>query len=338
MKKVFFVILLLAVIIVTNFVSYQRGHKNSINPQNSYCNEQICSNNYWEGFAEKEPVSRITPCFDPNVIAYLNSQNKGKGIKEKISFSDQEQKVIDQLLIAIDKWPINISTYFWDHVAHIYIVDGLYSSGMADCMDDKETFIIFLNKNILTKSPNKWITEAEESSFTYQNEYEKLEIIIEDSDEPHLTAESILVHELGHIVSLNKTLIPDWRTPLNINHEYCSSEFKNRLRLDRKSKEAYSFNLITYYASESDKIDFNDYLNLTRLLEKTTYPTLYGATDNVEYFAELFYSHFHCNIQDRPYIISFTTNNNEKIIFQNGLSMPRCELQKIKFDQLIKEI
>ncbi len=209
---------------VTNFLSYQKGHENSVNTENIYCDEIICSNMYWGDFKKNDPINRISPCSDPNVIEYLNSQNKGKDIKEKLSFSDQEQALIDQLLISIDKWPNNVSEYFWNHVAHIYIVDGLYSSGMADCMDMNETFIIFLNKNILTKSPNKWITEAEESSFKYQNEIETLKIKIEDSDSPHLTAETIIIHELGHIISLNKKLIPDWRTPLNVNHEYCSAE------------------------------------------------------------------------------------------------------------------
>lgn len=335
MKKVIFIVLLISVFAVTNYLSYQEGYKNSMN---SYYDESIYSSKYWEDFKQKEPINRVSPCFDPNVLEYLISQNKGKDIKEKLSFSNQEQKVIEQLLNAIDKWPSNVSTYFWNHVAHIYIVDGLYSSGMADCMDDKDTFIIFLNKNILTKSPNTWITETEESSFKYQDEVENLEIKIEESDSTHLTAENIIIHELGHIVSLNKTLIPDWRTSLNINHEYCSDEFKLRLRLDRKSKTDYLFNTITYYANDADKIEFNEYLDLTLLLEQTTYPTLYGATDNVEYFAELFYSHFHCNIQNRPYIITFTTNNYEKTIFQNGLLMPRCEIQKIQFDQLINEL
>ncbi len=317
---------LLVIIAVSSFITYKITTLGSVVRPGYQSKYTIMNAEYWRGYENVDPVKRIEPLENKDVLEYLEDVNHDKSVEVLKELTAQEQQTIQEFYHEIEKWPVAIKNYFWKHVAKIYIVDGLYSSGRAECMDDGNTFIIFLNRKKLHQSPNDWIGDAEASAVKFVSEKEKIEFIIEDSDSPALTLENIVVHELGHIVSLNKSLLPDWR----VKNDYASypvvkdAFYQNQSALHRKGTQTFVFEEISYYGGEENKISIETYLSLVDQMRNTSFPSLYGSQNANEYFAEMFYGYMHCIIQKKPYKEKVTSSNGQMVEFFNGMTEVRC--------------
>lgn len=107
--------------------------------------------------------------------------------------------------------------------------------------------------------------------------------------------------------------------------------------MEPKDKFLDRYKALTYYGYPSDKLSYEQYKELAISLDKTPFPTMYGSTSQLEFFAETFYSYVHCVIQNKPYEMSLVEGGNEKEIILNGVLSDRCKTQREIIAQYFKE-
>ncbi|MGL1886099.1 MAG: hypothetical protein OCD76_06260 [Reichenbachiella sp.] len=236
----------------------------------------------------------------------------------------------DSFQVLFENWPKVLKEFSNDHIYGIYIVAGLRSSGRIYQVHDSDKFVIIINESVLSKDPNVWMTETEESGIKYSSVNEEFEVIIESSCSPVLTLENILIHELGHAFGVAHKLTTSFDHKL----ESCTSlpfydkSYSKSIEFEPLSRYADHFNALVYYGDEESKILFSDYQELVVDLEKTSFPTMYASKNEMEFFAEIFYSYVHCEIQNKPFKYLLTDSNGKTTEVGNGIYDERCAYER----------
>jgi len=297
--------------------------------------------NEFSEFKDLTPRDRIKPLSNSKVIEYFN-RDSINNIVPLEELTKQETSTLNKLYQAIELWPLIYKDYLWDKVARIYIVDGLFSSGMARYIEKGNAHFILINRKLLSLKPNDWATQTEESCFYYNNLSDRLFVEIEQKTDSYLTLENVLIHELGHVIAIDEEITPDYiPRKLGGNYPFFKDAFYSDINKMHRKPNNKIINL-TYYARQKDKVTFDDYYNLSKELKNTDYPTIYGISNQDEYFAEYFYLFFHCNIQGKNFRAYYHKNGLKELLIDNPLTKERCfdrimllinELHKLNYTQ-----
>ena len=306
------------------------GYSKNTNP--------IFQKSYWKNYQGLQPEDRIVACKDTNLIKQLNLwyPDNSEPITST-SLDSIEQQSINHLHHLIKKWPKNIGTYFWKHVAKVFIVDDYHYSGRTIWINN-QTFIIIVNKRLLSLSPNEWIKDKEYSSFGHMKGLENLSITIDEQSSPSCTIEGILIHELGHVIALNKRLIPYLKNGKSKakSSVYTDTEFPAfKGCITRRNSSLIPGGYIEYYQNNPE-ITYQAYHVQFQQLSLTSFPTMYSTIARSEYFAELFYSEFHCHLQGKPYKTVVTDSLGNSTTYLNGILEKRCNKQHLQMQSLIQ--
>ncbi len=331
--KVIGLIVLVLWIVVTTFVSY-------ISIRNNWESIQLhqweflmplgmvtqgTNNNLNLRLPTDEPMQfceRISPMkFDKLGLALSPKYTSGQ-----LDPPDNSVEYLTSEFVPIfNQWPQALKNFAEDHIYQIVIVKNRKSSARIFAVQNSDKFIVIVNEHVLKQSPNDWIRESEETAFYYDTPTDEvLTFQIEMQDDPILTFENILIHEIGHAFGVVKGLTTDLNEKMNPCNslDFFNEDYQGYIWLKRKNLLDDRYESLQYY--REDILSFEQYRELLVGLEDTSYPTLYGATHPMEHFAETFYSYVHCELQKKPYRYILTTSDGKETIIENGIVEKRC--------------
>lgn len=275
------------------------------------------------GDLDKPFYQRITPLINEDWIEII-----------QISYLEPVDSPHDNLPLRFkekfDLWPESLQKFTNDHVYQVLIVKGLQSSAQVVRLDHEKFYLILVNELVLSESPNDWATRVEETIFNYESVDENLSLIIENENDPILTLENILLHEIGHIVGdIHGGLSPTWHeTEISSLLPFFNKTFQvDYVEFSRRQEEDEIFDALNYYDLNGIRIRFSDYYYLAENLGKTSYPTMYSTQNESELFAEMFYSYVHCVIQKKPYQMTLSKGSGN-ITLNNGINETRSEYER----------
>lgn len=268
---------------------------------------------FWQAALAK-PVAERLGSAPEGLAEFLRLDNLVNGFPEKPRPSRLTPDFLADVRGAIADLPPAVRRAFDENFAGVWFVDDLGGTGFTDLFLDGEGrpaggFIV-LDAAVLGKfRANAWATWKENTPFKPAPGW-SLAATIEPpaSDDRRGAIRYILLHELGHVLSINRDVHPSWNlAPKEVPAGARFPFFDLSWTIDRKEgKYASRFDAafpkrarVTYYLGA--KLEAADMAPAYAQLAKTNFPTLYAATSPGDDFAESFVSYVHTVLMRRPW-------------------------------------
>lgn len=206
-------------------------------------------------------------------------------------------------------------------LAGIYFVDDIGGTGFTDSTADEKVGFIVLDPTVLaTQTANAWATWKDNTPFRPAADW-RLETVIADrarDDRVH-AIQFILLHEIGHVLSIGARVHPNWNQPPAdatpgkypfFDLSWTVAEGRYASKFDRVFPLRRD---VRFYFGA--KLDARDMRAVYDALEKTSFPTLYAATHPADDFAESFASYVHVAMMGRDHEVRlYRKGKLEKVV------------------------
>ena len=285
----------------------------------------VRNKSFWAAALAK-PLEQRVGAAPSELLVYLNLDNIALGLPNRPHAAVIPVDFLKDMNDALAELPPQVKSLVAQKLVGIYLVKDLGGTGLTDYVHggwfSRDAGFVVLDIDVLTKqSANAWATWKENTPFRADSAY-KLEAQIENEagDNRKNAIQYILLHELGHIISIGENVHPRWDGPPSSVEKFPFAALSWKLDpADGKYVSRYDDSVL----GERSKLRYYFGASLsagrmtplyTQLLE-TNFPTLYAATHPGDDFAESFVSYVHTVLQKRPWEIRlFSEGKLEKTI------------------------
>lgn len=303
---------------------------------------------YWES-AFARPVEQRLGMATKELVIYLNLDNIQNGYPDRPSAVTIPQDFLKDLGDAFAEMPPQVKLLVARKLAGIYLVKDLGGTGFTEYIfDDAASPVagfVVLDMDVLAKySANAWATWKENTPFKPDAHFKlEAEIEAQGQDNRKNAIQYILLHELGHIVSINETIHPRWdraprETPSLDGYRFARLSWEVPRRENRyASLFERSFQKrkdVVYYFGA--KLAGDQVVKVYDQLEATNYPTLYAATKPADDFAESFVSYVHTVLLERPLQIRLYRDGRIAKTYSSCWEEKRCAEKRRLLEEFLK--
>jgi len=297
--------------------------------------------------AMKKPVLQRIGIAPGELIAFHNLDNIAAGIPNRPRRPEVNNDFLADVRMALADLPPQILKLIEPKLAGIYLVQDLGGTAMTDYIDGgwfrRDIGWIALDAGVLSRyNANAWATWKENTPFK-QGPGFSLEAVIENpaNDNRRNAIRYILLHEIGHILSIGEKIHPRWDrrspTPLDefpfaklsweavVGRNPYASHFDHTVFRDRSS-------VVYYFGAE---LPAQKMAATYGALERTNFPTLYAATNPGDDFAESFASYVHTVMQNRPWEIRIFADAKPAKTYRACWKEPRCAEKRKLLEQIL---
>ena len=303
---------------------------------------------YWKS-AFNKPVEQRIGSAPAELVDYLYLDNIAGGFPNKPQAVAIPDDFLKDVSDAIAELPIQVKHLMAKKLAGIYFVKDLGGTGYTDFIEKgavgPSAGFIVLDIDVLSKSTaNAWATWKERTPFNADPRYH-LDATIEASgqDNRKNAIQYILLHELGHILSLGERIHPQWgqqknkisldRYPFallswengNQNDNFYISRFEVQFPLRK--------NVVYYFGA---KLNGDQMASAYDQLEETNFPTLYAATSPSDDFAESFVSYVRTVMLKRPLEIRIYHDGKIAKTYNSCWEEKRCAAKRKFLERFLK--
>jgi hypothetical protein len=272
---------------------------------------------FWRSWLDNPLEERVTSA-PPEVVELLRLDNLYNGYPERPHASAVDEALKADVIAALAQMPEAVKRRLSEKVAAIVFVDEFGGTGFSDSVVDekgrKSKAFVVLDPTVLAKrTANSWATWKENTPFKPDGHHELRATIERTADDNRRQAiQYILLHELGHALSVGAGFHPDWNLKVADIPAQRYPFFDLSWSLDRKAGRYMSRfeaalperKSVTYYFGA--KLSAADMVLAYKHLERTNYPTLYAATHPGDDFAESFANYVHVVMMGKPFEIAIT--------------------------------
>lgn len=303
---------------------------------------------YWKSAFDKPVEQRVGSAPD-ELVAYLNFDNIVAGFPNKPQAAAIQEDFLKDANDAVAELPAPVKKLIAEKLAGIYFLKNLGGTGYTDYIDNglsvPNAGFIVLDIDVLSKSTaNAWATWKERTPFIADPRY-RLDAIIETGgqDNRKNAIQYILLHELGHILSLGENIHPQWGKPENKtslelypfarlsweNENQGASRYISRFEPQFPQRK----NVVYYFGA---LLNGDQMAGVYARLEDTNFPTLYAATGPEDDFAESFASYVHTVMLKRPLEIRIYRDGQIAKTYNSCWEEKRCAEKRQFMGQILK--
>lgn len=235
----------------------------------------------------------------PELVEFLVLDVVANDLPNKPRASSPDAAFLADVRKAFDGIPAAVRKLLEAKLAGIYFVDDIGGTGFTDTTSDERLGFVVLDPTVLAKqAANAWATWKDTTPFRPDPEYRlETRIATPDRDDRVHAIQFILLHEIGHVLSIGAPVHPNWNKPATDATPGKYPFFDLSWTVDG-GKYASKFDAafpkrrdVRFYFGA--KLDARDMREVYDALEKTSFPTLYAATHPADDFAESFASYVH---------------------------------------------
>jgi hypothetical protein len=266
----------------------------------------IKQSSHWAPMLRRPLAERIA-IGPPEVVELLVLDVIANDYPNKPRASKPDAAFMADVRRAFDEIPAPVKKLLEPKLAGIYFVDDIGGTGFTESTADLQAGIIVLDPTVLAKqTANAWATWKDNTPFKPDPAY-RLETRIEDAarDDRTRAIQYILLHEIGHVLSIGATVHPHWDVdPKDVDvarYHYFGLSWKveggkyaTRFDADFPGRK----DVVFYFGP---KLEARQMRATYEALEKTNFPTLYAATHPGDDFAEAFASYVHVVMMGRSH-------------------------------------
>lgn len=302
----------------------------------------------WQAMLALPAAERIAPA-PPQLVEYIALDNIANGYPERPRAAGLDAGLLVDVKAAIADLPTAIWALFDERLVGVYFVEGLGGTGYTEYVFDAQGrpakgFIVLDAGVLADQRANAWATWKENTPFAPGTSY-RLDARIEaDADDNRRNAiQYILLHELGHVLSIGADIHPPWNlSPKEIDAAAKYPFFDLSWTIDRKADKYRSrfdanfpqrASTVYYFGA---KLASADMLPAYASLKATNFPSLYAATLPGDDFAESFASYVHVVLMRRPWQVTISRDGEPVEIFRACWGEPRCAQKQQMLERLVK--
>lgn len=302
----------------------------------------------WLAALSMPVAERIGPA-SPQLVEYLNLDNILNGYPERPRAARLDAGLLADVRGAMADLPAEIWTLVGDRLVGVYFVEGLGGTGYTDYVfaapgGPLKGFIVLDAAVLASQRANAWATWKENTPFAPGAGY-RLEARIEadDHDNRRNAIQYILLHELGHVLSIGADIHPPWNLgPKAVDSAATYPFFDLSWTIDReadKYRSRFDANFpqrtsTVYYFGA--KLAAADMAATYASLKLTNFPSLYAATSPGDDFAESFAGYVHVVLMRRPWQITIWHQGKPVASLRACWGEPRCAEKLKLLERLIR--
>ncbi len=303
----------------------------------------------WKQALAQPVEARIGPA-SPQLVEYLTLDNIANGFPERPREGRPDAAFMADLRAAVAGLPPAVWRLFGKRLLGIYFVENLGGTGYTDFVLDQAgnpvAGYIVLDVTVLAgQRANAWATWKENTPFKPRPGYQLQAQIEEPANDNRKNAiQYILLHELGHVLSIGGNIHPPWNLePRKVSEPEHYPYFELSWLVGREFNQFWSrFDAafprrkdVVYYFGA--KLDAKDMAETYSQLAGTNFPSLYAATRPGDDFAEAFASYVHVVLMRRPWSITISRDGAPPQLFKACWSEPRCAPKRKLIERLLRE-
>ncbi|HVT34564.1 MAG TPA: hypothetical protein VHE37_03195 [Nevskiaceae bacterium] len=299
---------------------------------------------FWNRMLSRPLVQRIGPA--PQVLLdYLVLDNTAQGVPDHPHAPRLSAEFLADLHDAFEQLPPAVTDPLARRLAGIYLVDGLgrsaYTEDVLDESGEPVAAVIVLDAQMLSqRKANAWASWKENTPFTPEDGWAlHAEIERPEQDNERSAIQYILLHELGHAISVGRHLHPAGsRPPPKTTGDFAFFELSWKVLPQGEYESLFSADFpqrrdVTYYFGA--RLAASQMLPVYQALQRTNYPTLYAATSPGDDFAESFANYVHVVMLHRPYTIHIAHAGEPVHDFGACWNTARCRAKRRLIEQLL---
>lgn len=302
----------------------------------------------WKATLAVPVGDRVGPA-PPQLVEYINLDNILNGFPERPRAAKLDADLLEDVKAAIADLPSEIWNLIGYRLVGLYFVEDLGGTGYTDYVFDQggkhvAGFVVLDAAILARQSANTWATWKENTPFKAGAAY-KLDARIEadGNDNRRNAIQYILLHELGHVLSIGSNIHPPWNIrPRDVARNAKYPFFDLSWKIDRKADKYRTpfdlnfpqrTNAVYYFGA---KLPAADMLPAYANLKNTNFPSLYAATSPGDDFAESFASYVHVVLMHRPWQITISRDGEVVDAVKSCWGELRCAKKQKILEQLLK--
>ena len=246
------------------------------------------------------------------VVDYVALVNSATGVAGTPTAAFAAADLLHDLACAIQGMPAPVIRALQDRLLGVYFVRELGSSAITDVVVDENgnilgSVVALDLEAFLSRRANEWATWKENMPFS-SKKLMTLEVeIAEPGDDTRANAiQFLLLHEFGHVLTAGQRFLPIWWLPPESMTSSSDYEFLQlgwqitaEKRIVPKPEEDFAGReMVSYYRDAH--LDDDAMLAIYRRLQRTSFASLYAATNAYDDFAETFAGYVHSVLMKRP--------------------------------------
>ena len=296
------------------------------------------------------PLEQRIGAAPPELLEYVSLDNIFQGVADRPRAATLTPEFLKDVQDAFAEIPPGVKRLLPARLAGIYFIEDFGGTGYTDEIGDPGSkpaagFIVLDPKVLAARPANAWATWKENTPFSPAPGF-RLEAEIESTaqDNRKNAIQYILLHELGHVVSINNRIHPSWNDEagdISPTAGYPFFELSWGVSDDRKSyvtrfDAAFPKRReVVYYFGA--KLAAGEMAAVYDRLENTNFATLYAATNPFDDFAESFVSYVHTVVMKRPFEIRIRQDGKLAKVFGSCWTQPRCAEKRKILDRLLDQ-
>lgn len=301
---------------------------------------------FWADAFRRPVEQRIGPA-PQGLVVLLWLDVIANGFPNAPSASTVEDGLVSDVRQALAEIPEPVKRRLSQRLAGIYFVDDFGGSGFSDVIRDANgtpvaAFVVLDPAVLRKRSANEWATWKENTPFKADGRFALKATIEKPADDTRKQAiQYILLHELGHVLSVGSQVHPDWNlAPANVPRAERYPFFDLSWAIDRgryvtrfDDRFPQRRDVVYYFGA---RIPASDMGKVYDSLEQTTFPTLYAATHPADDFAESVASYVHAVMMGKPFEIAISEDGRVVKRYGSCWTEARCAEKRRMLEALLR--
>ena len=293
------------------------------------------------------PVDGRVGIAPPELVQFLALDAIAQGIPARPRMASDNPPVLADVRAALATLPPAVKDKLSARFAGVYLMENFGGTGFTDVIRDPSghevaAFVVLDPLVLEQRTANAWATWKESSPFMPDPRY-ALQATLEDRahDTRQQAIQYILLHELGHVLSVAGNFHPSWNDapPLDAKGRYPFFDISWSVEPGKGYVTRFADALperprVRYYFGA--QLHASEMAATYRHLEATAFPTLYAATIPGDDFAESFANYVHVVLLGKPFGISILEDGKVIERYKSCWDEPRCSAKRRILENFLK--
>jgi hypothetical protein len=292
-----------------------------------------------------KPVSQRIGAAPPELVELLAIDNVAHGYPNKPRAPRLTPRFLAEVRRAFDGIPEAVTRPLAAKLAGIYFVDDIGGTGFSDEVTHPggRIGVVVLDPSVLmARTANQWATWKDNTPFRPDPEWKLEERIEAPAHDDRVAAiQYILLHEIGHVLSIGSDAHPPWTRPPSAADLAASYPFfalswtvKGQGYVTRFDEAFPDRGNVAFYFGA--KLDGKAMKRTYEALERTNFPTLYAMTHPGDDFAESLANYVHVVLMKKPFEIRISKGGTVVKTYVACWSEERCAAKRRYLEEFLR--